>query len=106
MFAILISLFACNEVEPQPVPVVDWADVPCQDDQGLSLPEGAHVVNVLGCATLDDPAIPEHCSPQLLKWWSVAEVADASELVIPEGQYVTAECVDAEFYRVTWIEQP
>ena len=106
MLPILLSLLACNEVEPQPVPVVDWADVPCDEKYGLSLPDSSHVVNVLGCVTLEGHAIPEDCSPQLLDWWSVAEVVDASELIIPEGQYVSAQCGDAEFYRVTWIEQP
>ena len=81
MLPILLSLLACNEVEPQPVPVVDWADVPCDEKYGLSLPDSSHVVNVLGCVTLEGHAIPE-------------------------GQYVSAQCGDAEFYRVTWIEQP
>jgi len=109
MFAILLSLLACNEVEPQPVPVpvVDWADVPCNEEHGFLLPDDSHVVNVLGCISHpNNTASPETCSPGFLDWWTVGEVVDASELIIPEGQYVSAQCGDAEFYRVTWIEQP
>lgn len=107
MFAILFSLLACNEVEPQPVPVVDWADVECSSSKPLALPDGAHVVSVLGCRQTGQDDITEECGTALVAQWATVWVADATDLNIGTGEHVSAICEgEATYYRVTWIEQP